>query len=591
LYELLTLHPPFAADSRDRLLGMVIQKEPAPPHRLNHKVPRDLETICLKCLEKDPDRRYATAGELAADLRRFVERQPIQARRPGPLKRLRKRVARNPALSALAAAVVVAVAVAAVLGVRSYRAEQDRIADERRREIERTEERKNAAIERGMVAAFAADFVAADAALAEAESLGAGSEDTDVLRGVIETYRGNHDLAVECLERAVTARPDSIRNRALLCNSRGDDRAVYVARDSLAKLDGVPVVSPDDKLFKGFMMSYLRPADGLAMMEEGMRERPSTLGRVLLADTRRWLAYNTADLSHALAGCQDTEVLKSVFPNSTRIACMSVSAKLTAATAYDVSGDKQNARRMTQVAREEADGLRNDTLETIAAKWHALLYAEGLNPRTEWIPAVAEPSIRANDVLTFSFALSDRMFGHPQEARRRIDTPNRGTFASCALAILALDRPDGLSEARRIWREFSLKQRDPAPAMVGSAFAILLGDRDEIVDVAKQIRAEDQPVYGMTRRDRELIRAYMLGEISDADFVKEKTESRVWQSWRHFLVGLRRLRNGDRAQAREAFQAAYEFKTFTYLHWDFALLFVVLIDREPAWPRALPQKK
>ncbi|HLJ95344.1 MAG TPA: serine/threonine-protein kinase, partial [Gemmataceae bacterium] len=61
LYELLTLRPPFRADGRDKLLAMVVQKEPAAPRSIDAKIPRDLETICLKCLEKDPDRRYQNA--------------------------------------------------------------------------------------------------------------------------------------------------------------------------------------------------------------------------------------------------------------------------------------------------------------------------------------------------------------------------------------------------------------------------------------------------------------------------------------------------------------------------------------------------
>ena len=90
LYELLTLEPPFRGKSREQVLAQIVQKEPRPPRKLNKRVPVDLETICLKALEKDPDRRYQTAGAMAEDLRRYVNRFAIAARRVGPLGRMRK---------------------------------------------------------------------------------------------------------------------------------------------------------------------------------------------------------------------------------------------------------------------------------------------------------------------------------------------------------------------------------------------------------------------------------------------------------------------------------------------------------------------
>ena len=83
LYQSLTLEPPFPGQQRDQVLSQIVHKDPPPPRSIKKQIPKDLETICLKAMEKDPDRRYQTADLMAEDLRRFVNRHAISARRIG----------------------------------------------------------------------------------------------------------------------------------------------------------------------------------------------------------------------------------------------------------------------------------------------------------------------------------------------------------------------------------------------------------------------------------------------------------------------------------------------------------------------------
>jgi WD40 repeat protein/tRNA A-37 threonylcarbamoyl transferase component Bud32 len=110
LYQLLTGELPFRGTQR-MLLHQVLNDDPRPPRRLNDAVPRDLETICLKCLQKEPARRYATALALADDLRRFLDGDPIVARPVGAGERALKWARRRPAAAALIAVTVLAAAV------------------------------------------------------------------------------------------------------------------------------------------------------------------------------------------------------------------------------------------------------------------------------------------------------------------------------------------------------------------------------------------------------------------------------------------------------------------------------------------------
>jgi tetratricopeptide (TPR) repeat protein/tRNA A-37 threonylcarbamoyl transferase component Bud32 len=150
LYELLTGELAFRG-SCEMIIHQVLREEPRPPRSLNQKIPRDLETVCLKAMSKAPARRYATAGDFADDLRRFLRGEPIRARPLTTLGRLGRWCARNPALTVTgglaAAALVGATAVSVLYGVH-----QTQAAERLARETDRAEEQRRRADARALEA-------------------------------------------------------------------------------------------------------------------------------------------------------------------------------------------------------------------------------------------------------------------------------------------------------------------------------------------------------------------------------------------------------------------------------------------------------
>jgi tRNA A-37 threonylcarbamoyl transferase component Bud32 len=120
LYECLTGRPPFKAATPTDTLLQVLADEPMPPRRLNPQVPVDIQTICLKCLEKNPGRRYSDACALAEDLRRFGQGEPILAVPAGPLTRAVKWARRRPTVALLTALVVIVAITGVVSFAREY---------------------------------------------------------------------------------------------------------------------------------------------------------------------------------------------------------------------------------------------------------------------------------------------------------------------------------------------------------------------------------------------------------------------------------------------------------------------------------------
>ena len=328
LYEMLTLRPPFDAESRDQLLAQVIQKEPKPPRKVNAKIPVDLETICLKGMEKDPDRRYQTAGQMAEDLRRYGNRFAILARRAGPISKTLKWVKRNRALSAALAAVLVVGGVAAGM---AYRAHFEAV----KHDLELLEEKRRSALDKAMLASRLEDFDGAREAIRAAEKLGCSAGQIRMLQGQLELYQGHTKESIEQLTQAVELLPDSVAAWSLLAvafNHSGQQ--TDSARAITEAMKRTPVTQ-EDFLFRGHAESTLDPENGLLNLDEAVRKRPSALAHLLRTEALKLQVLIRPDLGKAKLAMEDIQAIKRQFPENAMVLSLHALVHLTCYFVFD----------------------------------------------------------------------------------------------------------------------------------------------------------------------------------------------------------------------------------------------------------------
>jgi serine/threonine-protein kinase len=301
LYECLTGRPPFAGATALETLEQVRSREPVAPSSLNRQTPRDLETICLKCLRKEPEQRYASARELADDLGCFVRGEPVAARPVGTPERVWKWVWRHPATAGLLTAVVLLAAVGgagAWLLTEQWATARDRQA-QTDREVRAGLERARVVLEKGWQAADLAILAEAGAEGNRAEAIahsGGASAPVqreaevfrDDVRGRLTRTEKNRTLLKELLdvsaplETATPGRDEVVRTMALGLPSVDEQYAAAFRRwgldvDGTAEADVVARLGAEPDV----MVQELIAALDAWMLERRGQKRPEAEWRRL----------------------------------------------------------------------------------------------------------------------------------------------------------------------------------------------------------------------------------------------------------------------------------------------------------------------
>ena len=596
LYELLTLRPPFAADGRDKLLAMIIQKEPPSPRSLDAKIPRDLETICLKCLEKDPDRRYANAKDLANDLRRYLNRFAILARRVGPLGKFRKWTRRNPALAAAGLIALLALVSTGLLAWRSHEAEQRRLAEERKRDDEMRLEKLHTAMDRAMTAAMAVDIPAADKAVDEAELLGASLGEVRMLRGFVEYQNGQPAKALAHLQQAANLMPGSMSARALLARVLAANLEWAAAFRTLDEAAALTPRTPEDSLLLGHALAVLgQPADGLKLIDGALVGRPSGIGHLLRADARISLAVRTGTVDSVETALTDAEFIQTLLQGSEYSHASMAFVRMWAAAKYRRAGRMDKWDEHLAAAIREADALARfpNNQDAIFTRITVANLRDGLAGQSDMSDELHRAqSIAPNGGLACEEAMNLFVLSRDQEAAKVAGQFPGHRSNRFVRFLIALGRRDGRTDARGLL-EPTIADTSMTPRYRVEA-AIMFNAVGSPEEVAAAVRTI--PTGGTGAReaafteDQLKLIQYLEGRLSEADLLRRKPANDVtWDAW-DFAIAWKNLGSGDHAGAEAAFRRVYERMTFSGPWW-ISRGVLIRMKKDPTWPKWIAEKK
>lgn len=595
LYEALTLQPPFPGTSREVVLSRISTEEARPPRKINRAVPRDLETICMKALEKHPRDRYPNAAEMAEDLRRFNSRLPVSARRSGHLHRGLRWCSRHPTLACAVSASVVLAGIAAAMAVRAqYLSTEASRAAQVSSELEAAEaeiavaneSEQQRLFQRAMLAGMQGDFQAVSEAISEAAQREASPARLSMARGQVHLFGGDFDKAIEEFESARYELPDRLATYALLAESYARAGLYSTARSMRSKAQQLTADSVEELILLGRMELQFEPAVARSALNEAIeRDRRNIVARLIRGAASAQIAYLTGDPQEAEKAIADLQLAEPFLDETPYLLGQFVNAHLIASSAYAMRSNAASASRHLEDAGNFARRLGDYPGEYEAHRWRAYYFE-----RTGDLASAIDDWRAIEDKTIGYLIMCLYRAGRFEEALHACEAyrahTKTGTADFCHSFVLAAV----LGDAETLSNDFSFEQQlewDTSAAWIG--LHTLWGLAGDPARAAAEIRACDLP--SESKDSTQVMYGYLSGSLPAADYLDSASTDRRDLSQAHFLIGMSQLAVGERANARDSFGSAIDLG----LHFDFsnALSCALLaqLDRAPSWPRWIPDRK
>ena len=578
LYELLTLRPPFPGKSRDQVIAQISHVEATSPRRLNRRIPRDLDTICLKALEKDPNRRYQAADQMASDLRNYVNRFAISARRSGPIAKAVKWSRRHRAQSAMLVGACF-LALTALFFAHRLQVSQSRWTQAQQQEV----------FETALLSAMIGELDDAHAAIDQAADLGAPEGKIQLLNGLVTLRNGQFPAAYEHSRRAVELMPDDLAARCLLIMTSMQEQLFEEAASIWDDIRSSTPNTLEEQLLLGQVQMYDDPVAGLRRLDEAvLQHRDSVVARLLRGSVRTGRAVDTGDPSDIETALEDLAIVGELIGANPYVLSRQMRAHLAAATIYEATQQPAERQKHLRRAAELAEEFLQFPAEWRSRVWRAFYFdyiAEDAKAVAQW-QHLREQRIFHLVLTLFRMGQYEEALAVCEERLRRHETARWTKFLRALVLSAVSDSPQAVRRGYEIGGETSL---DPAIEHLFTHIVLCIAGQPEEAKKASRRLRDSQPSLLHDKWYQHLLE-FTSGDRSAEELLVEAGASRTRQNQGHLFIGVTLLSEGDRQAALSHFKQSADLRIMTSINTALSRGLLAQMERDPDWPSWIPAK-
>lgn len=585
LYELLTLQPPYDGDSREAVLSRIAFADPPPPRKVNPRIPRDLETIVLKCMQRNPNDRYASTAEIAEDCRRFLAGESIRARRTSPLVKAVRLIRRHPMHASGVMLSMLLVAAIAFLMVRHRHDRAESLLSDSLDSI-----------------LFEDNPARANQLLSDAAALGNDTSALHLYRGLIPLLNAQPQRAVAELQDAYRRDSNSIEACYAL------SAAYYALGDSVngdryfQKNDNRAIQTALGWLLRGHALSRIQAPGAIEAFNQAVALRadftPAIEARAYYRGYRLLTNGNKEDLQPMLNDFDAWVVFR---PESARSYAARASGWMFASgyamSQPDIRGNLSTWLENCRVDLQHAIDLSPTPSVSILTRQSVYFrlvgdFEEAARVLEQALDIDRKSSGGQHEGIVYHRSIALLALGRVQLALAEVEPACDSLPDFVPLSIqraILLAESGRLEDARASCRQSMDRQKHQATGLCLSAAVLcLLGRHAEAASTTAGIDVNlvspTNPLMSGEGVTPATV-AYLQMKIDADEFLRQASSTPAQRCNAHLTVAISEIGRGNRQSGREHLNACVDTGVFIFVEHRLAQALLARANSDPAWPR------